>query len=247
MKHDLKAFAAQLARLGLSETGHAIALLWYLEETSAVAEATAADLADLMHDLALRGRVNISRLARQLAINRDVIRAKGGAFRIRLASKARLTERYAELAAIKTAPRIDPQVISPAEFEGARPYMRSLVEQINGTFQFAFYDACAVLCRRLMETLLIEAFEQNEQASAIRTADGYMQLGDLIRLAASGRYIKLARGTHAAMQAIKKVGDTAAHHRTYITKELDLDDQFRLKLRLVLSDLIHIAKLDLSP
>jgi predicted deacetylase len=102
MQHDLKAFAAQVARLGLSETGHAIALLWYLEETGAATETTAARLATLMHELSLRGRINVSRLARQLAANRDVIKGKSpGTFKLRLASKPRLAERYAKLAAIR--------------------------------------------------------------------------------------------------------------------------------------------------
>lgn len=247
MSDGLSAFAERLAAKELSETELAIALLWFLEETGSATEVTAMGLANMMNELSLRGRVNISRLAKQLAIHRDVISARGkSGFKLRLGSKARLAERYGPIP-VSRAPKIDPRVLAPEDFEHTRPYMKALVEQINGSFQFGFNDACAVLCRRLMETLLIEAFEQSGHGAAIRTSDGYLQLSDMIGLATSGRYLRLARTTPTPMAHVKRVGDLAAHHRTYITKPLDLDETYRVGLRHVLSDLMHLAKLDGAP
>ena len=41
----------------------------------------------------------------------------------------------------------------------SRAYIERIVYQVNGCYDSGWYDACAVMIRRLIETLLIEAFE----------------------------------------------------------------------------------------
>ena len=40
----------------------------------------------------------------------------------------------------------------------AKDYIVNIVYQINGTYEYGWYDACAVMLRRLMESLIIEAY-----------------------------------------------------------------------------------------
>jgi hypothetical protein len=96
-----------------------------------------------------------------------------------------------------------------------------------------------------METLLIEAFEQNGVSAAIKQDKSYIQLSDMIGVAASGQHIKLSRGAGKDLEAIKGVGDTAAHSRTYITKKADIDD-VKYVFRKVVSELAHLAKIEPS-
>jgi len=121
-----------------------------------------------------------------------------------------------------------------------RKYLLAMVDEINGCYQFGFYDGCAVMCRRLMETLLIEVFEHLKAGDKIKADGEYIGLGDIISRARGGQHFKLQRGSADVMEAIKLLGDTAAHSRMYITKQPDIDDQ-RFKYRKVISELLHLA------
>jgi len=72
-----------------------------------------------------------------------------------------------------------------------------------------------------------------------------LQLGDIISIAQSGQHIPLGRGSGDALVQIKEVGDAAAHNRTYITKQKDIDD-ICIKLRCVVSELQHLAGIEPS-
>jgi hypothetical protein len=50
-------------------------------------------------------------------------------------------------------------VIPFALLRGTRGYMERIAHQINGTYSNGWYDGCAVMIRRLIETLIIEVFE----------------------------------------------------------------------------------------
>ena len=244
MTNDLPSFAEGISKLGLTEVGHAIALLWYFDQMEGRSELRPAYLAELMNDLSLRRRVNVTRLGRQLLANRDVMRGREmGTVRLRVASKARLSSRYNEIAGTATAPQADTQIIPAGLFENTRPHLESLVTQINGSYPRGFYDACAVMCRRLLECLLLLAFERAEKGDVIRDAAGeYRAFADIIGLASSNRHIKLARGAGAVMGKIEYVGDLAARHPTYITRQKDIDEQ-RPGFRRVISELAHLAEI----
>ncbi len=244
MKSSLVCFADGISRLGLTEVGYAIALLWYFDQEEGRPELRPAFLAELMHDLSLRRRVNVTRLGRLLLTNRDVMRGKEmGTVRLRVASKSRLSSRYNEITETAAAPKIDQHIIPAGLFENTRPYLESLVVQINGTYQSGFYDACAVMCRRLLECMLLLAFERAAKGDVIRDASGdYRAFADIIGLASSNRHLKLARGAGAVMGKIDYVGDLAAHHPTYVARRNDIDEQ-RLGFARVISELVQLAEI----
>ena len=65
--------------------------------------------------------------------------------------------------------------------EGTRGYIEKLATQANGCYQREWYDACAVMVRRLIEILIIDCFEQHNIASKITNPSGdYYGLGELI-------------------------------------------------------------------
>ncbi|MGZ3290780.1 MAG: hypothetical protein ACXU87_22390, partial [Xanthobacteraceae bacterium] len=69
---------------------------------------------------------------------------------------------------------------------------------------------------------------------------GYRAFAHIIELASSSRHIKLPRGAGAAMGKMDYVGDLAAHHPTYTTRQKDIDEQ-RLAFHRVISELAHLA------
>ena len=248
MKSTLRSFAEGISKLGLTEVGHAIALLWYFDLQEGKPELRPAFLAELMQDLSLRRQVNATRLGRQLLANRAVMRGKEmGTVRLRLTSKARLSSRYGAIAGTVVTPEHGAHIIPTGLFDNTRPYLQSLVVQINGSYQSGFYDACAVMCRRLLNCLLLLAFESAAKGGVIRDATGeYRAFAHIIELASSNRHLKLARGAGAVMGKMDYVGDLAAHHPTYTTRQKDIDEQ-RLAFHRVISELAHLAEIKSQP
>jgi hypothetical protein len=116
------------------------------------------------------------------------------------------------------------EYLPPECTEGTRKYLEQLVRQINGCYEAGFYDACATLCRRLMESLIIECYVTDGRAHDIQRNGVFVMLDALVAAITSDKAMSLSRNTPATMRAVKTIGDTAAHDRTYITPKLDLDD-----------------------
>src|ERR1700730_10367293 len=63
-------------------------------------------------------------------------------------------------------------VIIVSLVRGTRGYIERVSNQINGAYENGWYDACAVMLRRLIETLIIESFEHHKIAGKIQNANG---------------------------------------------------------------------------
>jgi hypothetical protein len=70
----------------------------------------------------------------------------------------------------------------------------------------------------------------------------YLAVADIIGLACSNRHLKLTRGAGAVMGKIQYVGELAAHHPTYVTRQKDIDEQ-RLGFQRVVSELVQLAEI----
>src|SRR5262249_3513806 len=102
---------------------------------------------------------------------------------------------------------------------GTRGYIESVCRQLNGCFGAAYYDAASVLLRRLMETLIIEAYEHRKRESEIKDGDGnYFMLKQLVERA-NGRPphagLNLGRDAKKNLEDVKALGDKSAHNRRF--------------------------------
>src|SRR5258706_10534985 len=52
--------------------------------------------------------------------------------------------------------------------KGTRSYIEKIANQINGCYEYGWFDACAVMIRRLLETLIIEVFEYHKIEAKIK-------------------------------------------------------------------------------
>jgi len=124
---------------------------------------------------------------------------------------------------------------------GTRSYIEKIVHQVNGTYHNAWYDACAVMIRRLVETLLIEAFEHDHLDGKVKNGAGdFLQLDDLIGKALAEASWNLGRSTKRALGSIKRVGDRSAHSRRFIAQRQDID-RYIDDLRIVVQELTILA------
>ena len=228
-------FAQQIAKLHLTHVERAIALLWFYRETQAYDERSPRELANDLHDEHFP-KPNISRFTTQLRKSRYTIAGKRrGTVQIDVRRIGKLTEKYNRyLGSVKVEVK---GAYLPNEWTvGTRKYLEQLSLQINGCYEYGFFDGCAALCRRLMESLIIECYFHIEQIPRIQVDRKIRPLDQLITTISSDAQITLGRNTPKTMKEIKTIGDTASHDRAYLTTKIDLDD-VRIRFRHMIHDL----------
>lgn len=114
--------------------------------------------------------------------------------------------------------------------------LRSVFDQVQGCYSFEFWDAALVMIRKLTESLIIEGYELAGEAHQIKTNGQYLNFGDLAGKAKSGSFFRLARDSKAALDAVKSLGDNAAHNPRFLGRRSDLDG-LRNGLRILTEDL----------
>ena len=134
-------------------------------------------------------------------------------------------------------------VIPRSLVRGTRGYIEKIANQANGCYEHGWYDACAVLIRRLIETLIIESFEKHAIAGKIQNSSGdFLYLRDLIKFALSETTWNLSRNCKQALPKLKDIGDKSAHSRRYIAQRGDIDPLLA-DIRLVVQELIFLSGL----
>lgn len=134
-------------------------------------------------------------------------------------------------------------VVPRSLVRGTRGYIEKVANQANGCYQNGWYDACAVLTRRLIETLIIEAHEKHGLAGKIQNSHGdFFYLRDLITCCLNEPSWNLSRNCKQALPKLKDVGDKSAHSRRYIAQRGDIDPLIS-DIRLVVQELLFLSGL----
>lgn len=234
-------FARMLADLRLSHVERAVALLWYYRQSQEFEERTPSELANDLHDEGFP-KPKITRLKQALAKSRYTVSGhRKGSFQLDVRRLSQLESKYGDILKIKRV-EVGSSIIPNEWVSGTRKYLEDLAHQINGCYEYGFYDACAVLCRRLMESLIIETYIAEKRHQEIQDNRVFFPLEQLIGCICSDKTIALGRNTRKTMMEVKQLGDTAAHDRVYITHAQDLDD-IKGRYRKVIRELLASAKI----
>jgi hypothetical protein len=127
--------------------------------------------------------------------------------------------------------------------QAKRGYLVTVGRQMNGSFTSGWYDAAAVMMRRLIEISIIEAFEGKNIAAKIRDGDGnYLQLTDLITRTLGEPSLPLSRNAKRALPDLRDVGHMSAHGRYFTAKKEDVEAA-KPGCRVVVEELLHHAGL----
>lgn len=125
-------------------------------------------------------------------------------------------------------------------FDNTRGYLQSIALQSASCYDNGLYDACSVMTRKLLEVLIIEAFERHGLAKKIKdNNDNFYFLSDLIENFRSETKWNIGRNAKDCLIKLKKMGDMSAHNRRYFSKKVDVD-KYKDDLRIVFEELIHI-------
>lgn len=137
------------------------------------------------------------------------------------------------------------RVIDPSTIAGTRGYLEKVADQVNGTYENGWYDACAVMLRRFVETLIIETYIAKEIQGRIKDGDGdFLSLQMLIDKARNDPDLNLSRNTKKVLLRIKKLGDLSAHNRRFVAKRSYFDELFEdlhLDMQTLIEDFVHEA------
>jgi hypothetical protein len=105
-----------------------------------------------------------------------------------------------------------------------RSYLLTITKQMNGCMREGWFDACAVMMRRLVELVIIEAFEHLAIGGNIKDQKGnYFQLSALIDAAIAEPKLKLSRNSKSALPKLRNVGHRSAHGRHFTAQRSDID------------------------
>ena len=141
------------------------------------------------------------------------------------------------------SPPYSEQVLASSLVRGTRGYLEKVANQINGCYEHGWYDACAVMIRRLIETLIIETFESHGIATKIQNTSGdFLYLSELISKTLAESAWNLGRNTKSALPRLKDIGDQSAHSRRFVAHRSDID-RIIPDLRTVVQELTLLARL----
>lgn len=230
-------FLRELARLNLNQTDEAIALLWFYRQTQTFEERSASELSTDFRDEGYMAP-NPTRLGNALRRSRRTVAGtRRGTFQVNSRYLDELEAAYGGLLVSAPARAASPLVL-PEDFGRGTRHLEQLVIETNGSYERGFYDGCAVMLRRILESLIISIFLSRKQADMIRVDGNFLSLEALILKIIAFDQVHLSRDARRIMGQIKEVGDVAAHNRNYLTKQQDIDD-IKIGARRVLDELLQ--------
>lgn len=238
---DSRDFLRALGDLDAGTRERAVALLWWHGRADHNVGRSPSELAS---EISAAGypTLNVTRLRRTLEADRRTAKAPKGCFRIRIDARGDLDSSYGPLAGYRPVRKSDS--VLPAEvFADSRDYIEKVVSQLNASYDAGLFDCCAVMCRRLAETLLIEMYEAKGRAHLLKDAEGHFYMfAGLLSVVEGDDAITLSRNALRALKDFKRLGDLSAHNRRFNARRDDID-RIRDGLRLASEEMLKIAGL----
>ena len=198
------------------ELRRVLLLTFYSARKLNEANITVAGISDLLVKLGFP-KPNGSRLAASLKKSRMFVSAgQPNAFKLHPSALEALDTEFPTLQS-KSEEVISHDSIVPATLlQKDRAFISSLIQQINASYENNIFDGCAVLMRRLLEILLILAYQENKLEATIQDSAGQLkQLNEIIDDAIANKALALSRNTKDSLHIYRKLGNFSAHKIYY--------------------------------
>lgn len=237
---NIRNFSEGLASEDLSELDRAIGLIWLLTEIEARKDCTVNEIVDFLDEQQFT-RPNVSRLYTKLCSSSSTVKgSRPKSFRISRIKLKDVEQKFEPIFHVKKLPQREDVLPMDWLNESKRKYLIEMGKQINGTYELTYYDATAILARRMMESLIIEVYIISKREQEIKKNDGSFQGLDVL-IGKINSDFSMSKNSLGYMNKIKDAGDTAAHHRSYITKVHDIETS---AIRKVIHELLLKAGLN---
>jgi len=241
-------FCEVIKGLNKSNAEKALAVLWYRDRQQADVTMTSGQLAKILVDHHV-GTPHATQMAEAIRKTKLANESKSG-FLLKPGSRKVIRDWLpAGIDGMQPAMDHSAGYLPDAVWIGTRSYIESVCKQLNGCFRACYYDAASVMVRRLMETLIIEAYEHLHRENEIKDNDGnYLMLKNLVERA-NGRQshpgLNLGRDAKKNLEDVKALGDKSAHNRRFTARAPDMTS-IQGGVRTATQELIEIAVLKQS-
>ena len=192
----------------VSNTDRAVALIW----AHSLNENTGISIKDICSHFVQSGyaKQNGTLLNRRLTSDRRTAKAGVNCYRINARLNSSVEKQFKKYLKPTIQERSE-LFISESIFKNARGYTQKVVAQINASYEYGLCDCCAVMCRRLLETLIIESYEKKGIESLIKGSDGhFFMFSSLLNHLEKTEALNLGRSSLAALKKFKTLGDLSA-------------------------------------
>jgi len=244
MHLSLDDFCEAVKKSGRTNAQKALNILWYFDQQQPDVAKTSGQLTKLLGDHHI-GTPNQTALAEAIRKTKLANESRVG-FSLKPGSRKIIREWLPELEGIQPTMDHASGYLPEPIWKNTRGYIEAVCRQLNGCFHNAYYDAAAVMLRRLLETLIIEAYEHVGRETEIRDGgSNYLMLAELAeRACGENGYagLNLGRDSKKALKEARSVGNWSAHARRFLAHSGDLT-KFQGGMRLLVQELIQIADL----
>ena len=234
-------FLENLASIKATNTERAVALIWHAGLQDKTQDISVKEIASIF-EAAGYPKQNSNRLKAAISKDKRTTKTKNDHYRINVKSRIKMDKvylPYAEFIPVKKSSSVVPLDL----YTGTRVYIEKIVLQLNSSFDQGLYDCTAVMCRRLLETLIIEVYEASKKSDMLEGSDGnFFMFSGLKNIIENDPEIELSRNTKQGLNDFKKLGDLSAHSRRFNARRNDID-RVRDGIRVAGEELLHLAKL----
>lgn len=218
---------------------------WYLHSQRGVERVSAADIGGFFDQLHIPKPSNITPFLAQMEKKnpKEAMKDSRGYYLAKSVRDA-YESKYGQQTADPT-PKTE-KILPISLVHGAkRVYLERIIQQANGCYEKHWYDGCAVMMRRFIETMIIEVYEAHGKAAEIKDGNGnFIMLRDLLSKFLSEPSWNLQRDTQKVLPDIKALGDSSAHARRFTAVKDDVDKLLQNnRYRIAAEDLLHLANL----
>lgn len=224
MADTIKAFleTEEMHRLGI--TDRLVAQLWWHHHQGNAP----VEFAELLKEDHEAGYPAVNRTREKERLKKDKRTTsgdKGKTFKLQVRAVSSLDEKYLELLSNRPLPKSN-TLFEENIFRNTRGYIEKVIKQINLSYDYKLYDCCAVMIRRLLETLIIEIYETAGRADEIKNGDGiFMMFSGLLSYLENDKKINLGRNTMTGLSDFKRIADSSAHNRRFNASKKNIDDK----------------------
>lgn len=221
MKLDAFAKLAGLFEQTEIEKVRLIAYFYY--KTAGIREFELDEVRDWFEELHLHAP-NMSRLKGRIEKSKSFVRGSGvGRWKLHATDLDGLQGLFPELTSHSEEVESTDCILPRPLYESTRGFVELLSQQINASYEYNIFDGCAVLMRRLVEVLLILAYEHNKIECEIQDGNGqYMPLERIVANAKNHPKLRLARDTKSMLDELRTLGNFAAHKIYFNCRRSDL-------------------------
>jgi len=233
---------AKMARLSeLTELERVTLLAFYFSENKEQVDFSILDLCTIMVGLGF-AKPNTSRLKLNIQKSKHFVRGTTkNTFRLSISAHDVLKQQYPDLSESEEVVSDDSLLPEILFEEARRPYLKKIAQQMNAAYENNLFDACALMMRRLLEILLIHAFQNLASEDDIKDQDGdYVNLKTLVNKAKSSKEISLSSSVRKSIDDFRELGNLSAHRITYNCRRDDIRP-IRLEYRALIEELLYKA------